>query len=201
MCAECDRIFGNDPETSKTSKTSKTSETKFTAKDFKNSKEWQAYQEATTNAPGRRRPTCPLDGKQAPVPYVGGKFPSLGSWARIDDARAEQIEEDLLCVMCGKPRGTNWLYAAINGQGFDHRTADPFMRIFGGGVPSATFGHPNCIYQASLYCPFLKKSDYPALTQAKRPISRKELGRLAAQERSTAAYQAEMHAESKAKQS
>lgn len=118
------------------------------------------------NPKGNKRPVLPgPDGRMTPVPWIGGDFPFEGTWKGINGKRANEAEGFHLCIICGLHRGDDWVYALLNGEPADEGT--PVSSIFG-GPPSPTYGHPECILKAVLFCPHLKKQEYPAMTQDKK---------------------------------
>lgn len=133
------------------------------------------------NPAGRKRPVMDgPDGRKTPSPWIAGAGTSLGQWSYVDSDRARQAVRDKLCIVCGKKLGDNWVYALFNGRPSDHIGDSIFT------PPSATYGHPNCILQAVLYCPHLKSQEYPAMRQDKSAyISIERLKELAKQDRKT----------------
>lgn len=112
------------------------------------------------NYKGKKRPQHRgVNGKMTPVPWVNGGFPFIGEWVRVDSDRAEAAEVRHLCIVCGEHRGDDWVYAAMNGK----MVSDTANSMF--GIPSPTYGHPECILKAVLFCPHLKKQGYPAMKQ------------------------------------
>lgn len=112
------------------------------------------------NGKGKKRPVLRgPNGRMTPVPWIGGEGPEMGWWAFINSDRAAQSENGKLCIVCGLERGDDWVYALLNGEPSD-LIQDGFF-----GPPSPTFGHPECILKAVLYCPHLKKQEYPAMKQ------------------------------------
>lgn len=106
------------------------------------------------NPTGKKRPVLKgPDGRMTPVPWVGGDGPENGQWNFINSLRADRAEQDHLCIVCGNHRGDDWVYALLNGHPSDV------------AWPSPTYGHPECILKAVLYCPHLKSQEYPAMLQ------------------------------------
>lgn len=117
------------------------------------------------NPRGKKRPVLKgPSGRMTPVPWVGGSQPYYDRWAAIDASRALDAQYNKLCVVCGLYRGDDWVYALLNGEPYDS-TSDAMTILFGGGSPSPTYGHPECILKAVLYCPHLKNQEYPAMLQ------------------------------------
>src|SRR5262245_12379438 len=137
--------------------------------------------DARANEAGYKRPQWWLDGKLAPVPWVGGQFPSQNQWKRVQTDRAFAVEDHQLCLMCGEGfvegEWQHRVYALV--QGF-------FASDFVHPTPSPTFGHPSCILKAVTFCPHLKfyeeKYDVAASTAEGTSITKTELKELAKQE-------------------
>lgn len=133
------------------------------------------------NPVGRQRPIANgPNGHKIPVPWIGGIGPQEGSWSYVESRRAREADDKRLCVVCGLNLGTNWVYALFQGAPYDS---------VGDGIycpPSPTYGHPNCILIAVLYCPHLKNQEYPAMTQDRlTKLSVDDLKVLAREERKT----------------
>lgn len=106
------------------------------------------------NPTGKKRPVLKgPDGRMTPVPWVAGDGPEGGEWAFINKQRAEMSELNKLCIVCGEFRGVDWVYALLHGSPRDI------------AWPCPTYGHPECILKAVLYCPHLKNQEYPAMLQ------------------------------------
>lgn len=131
------------------------------------------------NPAGRKRPVMDgPDGRKTPSPWIAGAGTSLGQWSYVDSERARDADSNSKCIVCGENRGDNWVYALMNGKPSDSVGDAVFS------PPSPTYGHPNCILQAVLYCPHLKRQEYPAMTQDKTAlISVDRLKELARDER------------------
>jgi hypothetical protein len=123
------------------------------------------------NPKGRKRPVLiGPNGKMTPVPWVGGDYPQEGNWAKVDHYRASEAEESLLCIVCGQPLSKDFVYALLNGRAYN---GAEFL-----GSPSPTYGHPECILKACLFCPHLQKQQYPAMTNDKIDLTLNDLKRL-----------------------
>lgn len=121
------------------------------------------------NPAGMRRPIMRgPSGRMTPAPWVAGEQLGRadgGRWSYVDEYRANIAEINHLCIVCGTHRGDDWVYGLLFGKPYDHITTDPVERIFNIGSPATTYGHPECILKAALYCPHLQRQDYPAMTQ------------------------------------
>lgn len=142
------------------------------------------------NPAGAKRPI--LDSR--PVPWVGGTHPSLGEWARIDAERAEDAENGKLCIVCGIPLSSDFVYANFDGEKHDrkdrrldteHKTANELLEMIGGtapiilvGAPTATFVHPRCALLAAAFCPHLKSQEFPAIAQDGTMLTAEKLRRM-----------------------
>lgn len=120
------------------------------------------------NPAGKRRPIMRgPTGRMTPAPWVAGE--QLGSydprWSYVDPSRANVAEYAKLCLMCGTHRGDDWVYGLLNGEPYDYIEHNDALRMFNVGSPAPTYGHPECILKAVLYCPHLKNQDYPAMMQ------------------------------------
>ena len=118
------------------------------------------------NPAGKKRPVLRgPSGRMTPVPWIGGVDVALGEkFSYIDSGRANKAENEKLCIVCGTHRGNDWVYGLLGGKPHDYVDHDPVSRIFGGS-PSPTYGHPECILKAALYCPHLQNQEYPAMLQ------------------------------------
>lgn len=121
------------------------------------------------NPAGKKRPVMRgPDGRMTPVPWIADdRIHNGGKFSNVDYNRADQATHNHLCIVCGTDRGDDWVYGLLHGKPFDAPTYYPTF-IFESGSPSPTFGHPECILKAVLYCPHLKEQEYPAMTQDKR---------------------------------
>lgn len=133
------------------------------------------------NPVGRQRPIANgPNGHKTPVPWIGGVGPQEGNWSYVEGRRAKQADANNLCLVCGLKLEANWVYALFQGQPYDS-IRDGFYT-----PPSPTYGHPNCILTAALYCPHLKKQEYPAMTQDRlTKLSVDDLKVLAREDRKT----------------
>jgi hypothetical protein len=132
-------------------------------------------QQAMENPAGWKRPLWWLKGKLAPIPWVGGLYPRLNEWKRVQDDRAIAVEVNKLCLMCGEGFATtkDWddrVYALIEG----FYASDEV-----GITPSPTHGHASCILKAVTFCPHLVQYEYPACDADGIRLNREDLKRLA----------------------
>jgi len=143
------------------------------------------------NPAGRNRPVRRLPddsksdraGKLGPVPWLGGAYPFVDQWARIDVPRATEAENDKLCIVCGKSRGDRWLYM-VAADSISDRRWSAFGELIGSEIPAPTVAHPNCGLQAALYCPHLSAQSHPAvLPDARARLSKEALHELATLDR------------------
>lgn len=142
------------------------------------------------NPAGFKRPLEDFHGKRLPVPWVTGTGPSLGQWKKIDGDRAREVEEDLLCLVCGEPRGENWVYGNLQFSGMrsmgHSKRAVSSVDTFMGRPPSATFGHPKCILTAAINCPHLQAQTHPASLPDGTLLTVEDLRKLIHEERTDA---------------
>lgn len=145
------------------------------------------------NPSGRSRPVhrlpsdskSPRAGKLAPVPWVGGPYPHLSEWARVDSERSSEAQREGLCIVCGEALGDFWLYSVVNDEisDTDQQKLDVDIRdaqTVGQALaiikvkmemadrpPAPTWGHPHCLNLAALYCPHLSKQTHPAVLRTR----------------------------------
>lgn len=134
------------------------------------------------NPAGFPRPVLKRNGKNTPVPWIGAYGPADGRWAMIDGDRNEKATAGKLCIICGQPRGDDYVYALFKGKPYDAGTT-LIDRLFGTSDPKVgpapTYGHPKCVLIAATFCPHLKRAKYPAQTQDGQPLTHDELRQLA----------------------
>jgi len=121
------------------------------------------------NVKGWPRPTHQLNGKNAPIPWVGGDNPEMGEWAAFSLQRKYEATSENLCIMCGLDKGHNYVYALIHGEEYSD----------GGFTLPPTWGHPHCILLACLYCPHLQQFEYPACDKNGHKLTIEDLKDLA----------------------
>lgn len=142
-----------------------------------NEKNEKISQEAQDNKAGRKRPLWWLRGKLTPLPWVGGRYPREGQWARVDRARTIAVEQDKLCLVCGEPFAYGeWqhrIYGLVNGE-----PSDTAGWSFFGEAPSPTYGHPSCLLKAVTYCPHLIGQPYPVCDANQVKLDRDQLKEL-----------------------
>lgn len=136
------------------------------------------------NTKGFPRPNLPLNGKNTPLPWVGGNYPEEEQWARVDTVRAYGSEVDKLCIVCGldlppenpkADKDDDFIFMLVNGEDYSETTG---LSLFG-QLPSPTWVHPKCGRIAALFCPHLKRQEYPAMRQNGQRLSQEELSELA----------------------
>lgn len=128
------------------------------------------------NEKGFPRPNLPLDGKNTPLPYVGGDYPEHDQWARVDRERSYEVEVDRLCLVCGLDLPDDYVFMLVGSTQYSTTAS---IGLFGDGLPSPTWAHPKCGLIASKFCPHLKWAQYPACTQDEQPLTHEELSELA----------------------
>lgn len=132
----------------------------------------------TENVKGFPRPVGNLNGQNTPMPWVGGIAVEDGRWAEVQGSRAIQSEKEELCLVCGLPLTSDFIYMLAFGRKSDH-APDLFGLLLNTDLPSPTWAHPKCGRIASLYCPHLKKAEYPAMTQNGEKLTHDQLAELA----------------------
>lgn len=133
--------------------------------EIKNAEEDQAWADVENPAASKR----PITERQ-PMPWIGGLGPVLNVFRSIDPKRARKAEEQRLCIMCGLPLGTNYVYSNLDGRTHDFRE---FL-----GAPTATFVHPRCALQAAAFCPHLQRQAFPAVDRNGKGLTHDELRKL-----------------------
>jgi hypothetical protein len=140
--------------------------------DPKQREEWEAK-----NPRGRIRPRISTESepyirekvghKSAPVPWVSGPNMYANDWASVKDERAREAFIDKLCIVCGLELDSNHLWGLVGGSPIKNTE------------PAPTHCHPYCIYLASLFCPALKKAEYPAETPSGVKLTHQTLKKIA----------------------
>lgn len=128
-----------------------------------------------SNPTGRKRPLLKRNGKNTPVPWIAGDGPDGGKWSKVDPERAKKADIHELCLICGEPRGEDYIYAMMQGKPFDHQGRDAANILLGIEAPSPTYGHSKCILLACTFCPHLQKQIYPAMLQNGARLTFEEL--------------------------
>lgn len=130
------------------------------------------------NVKGYPRPVLPLDGKNTPLPWIGGKGPEEDQWAKMEPIRTFEAEEDKLCIICGLLLPADYIFLMVASEKWSTYAGNVFDQMFG-ALPSPTWVHPKCGQIASLYCPHLKEQEYPAITQDEQRLTHEQLRELA----------------------
>ncbi len=124
------------------------------------------------------RPTLPMNGKNTPLPWVGGNWPERGHWARVKTIRAVEAEKDKLCIVCGLELSDDFIYMRAF-KNISDRAPYLFEIMMNTALPSPTYVHPKCGQIAALFCPHLKQNKYPAQTQSGQKLTHDQLKELA----------------------
>ncbi len=131
------------------------------------------------NRKGFPRPTLPMNGKNTPLPWVGGTKPEDGEWASTYQPRAKEAEAERLCIVCGLELSDDFIYMLVDSEISSDHVGTEWDVVLGTYTPSPTFVHPKCGQIASLFCPHLKREKYPAQTQNGRKLTHDQLKDLA----------------------
>jgi hypothetical protein len=127
------------------------------------------------NKAGYPRPIGDRNGQNTPMPWVGGNYPNEGEWQRVNTFRAIESEEAKLCIVCGLPLPSDFVWMLVQSVMYSDTAGLPVLDE----LPSPTWVHPKCGKIAATFCPHLKSEMYPALTQNGHKLTHAELTDLA----------------------
>lgn len=117
------------------------------------------------NPSGIPRPVLKFNDRMTPVPWIGGRHPFHGDWAMICKNRSKQATKETLCIVCGKKLNSNKWYSTSDCNTFDRPEKVGFEFILAYPTsPAPTYSHPKCSIWAALFCPFLKRQEFPIKT-------------------------------------
>lgn len=116
------------------------------------------------NRSGLPRPLLKYEGRNTPLPWVGGDRPAVNQWARVDGDRAQRAFDKGLCIVCGRSlERTRWVHFLLLGRVLRYKgddNASPFETT----APAPLQAHDQCALIAATVCPHLKGVEQPAVT-------------------------------------